>query len=101
MKNLIFVQTGGENGSPERSYIHYYICEGKTIEETLEDWYKQIQDYMIELYKGEEYRNYTYDKRPSKFTCSNEMWYESGYPLQIVELKDDECFNNWKKLIWQ
>ena len=92
-KYLIFIEVGGETGSPYRSYMHYYICEGSTIEEALKQWHDNVVMWVRKVTM-----NPNYDSEPSfKF---DGVWTDYGRYIQIVELKEDEGYNNWKELKW-
>lgn len=92
-KYLIFAEVGGDQGNPYRGYMHYYICEGKELLDALKDWYVKVQHWVLE-------KNPNYKLREPKFGKMDDIWYESGYVIQVVELKEDEGFNDWKKLKW-
>lgn len=92
-KYLIFVETGGEMESPDCSYLHYYICNGNTIEEALHNWHSQVEQYC-----KKNYRQYKSEK--PHFTYKNNRWRESGYLLQIIKLNDTESDGQWKELKW-
>jgi hypothetical protein len=93
-KYLIFAETGGETGSPYRSYMHYHICEGSTIEEALKQWHKHVVEWVREITN-----NPNYNSEP-EFKCNNGVWTDCGRYIQIVELKEDEGYDDWKELKW-
>lgn len=99
-KYLIFIETGGSQGDYKISYSHYYICEGTTEEEAVINWYNKVNNYMKELYKTDQYKNYKYNQTKPKLTCENGVWRESGYILQVIKLKEFEDNGVWKKLKW-
>jgi len=107
-KYLIFANTGGEMESPNCSYMHYYICEGNSIREAINDWHNKVDQYMNTIVE-----NWAESKRKhsdymqsiienyQEITEENGSWYDDGRLLQIVELKENEDNGMWKDLTWR
>lgn len=79
---LIWVNFGGENGSPNRMQDYYRICKGITEADAVYDWAKQ-NDIPI-----------------NEMKASGDSYYHYGRDLSVVKLIKDNGYDDWKTIEW-